>query len=93
MGITDIYETLNRKAEEFFEWAQAHPQFALLIAAALLGLWLIGLLLRWKWAFHWQFNSKLWLFDDCKPETRRRIQIILVCVVLVCCLTTFFTWR
>ncbi|WP_288156384.1 MULTISPECIES: Imm17 family immunity protein [Bacteroidaceae] len=93
MGITDIYEALNRKAEEFFEWAQAHPQFALLIAAALLGLWLIGLLFRWKWACHWQFNSKLWLFDDCKPETRRRIQIILVSVALMVSLMLFYLWR
>ncbi len=43
-------------------------------------IWLAGLLFRWKWACHWQFNSKLWLFDDCKPETRRRVQIVLVSV-------------
>lgn len=92
-SITDIYEAVNSMAESHFEWAQAHPKIGLLLAAVLLVLWLMGLLLRWKWACHWQFNSKLWLFDDCKPETRRRIQILLACVALVCCLTTFFTWR
>ena len=93
MGITDIYEALNRKAEEFFEWTQAHPGYGLLFAATLLALWLTGLLLRWKWACHWQFNSKLWLFDDCKPETRRRIQIILVSVALMVSLMLFYLWR
>lgn len=93
MCITNIYEAMNRKAEEFFEWTQAHPQFALLIVAALLGLWLIGLLLRWKCACHWQFGGKLWIFDDGKPETRRRIQIILVCVALTASLMLFYLWR
>ena len=50
MTITGIYETLNGKAESFFEWAQAHPKFGLLFAALLLALWLMGLLFRWKWA-------------------------------------------
>ena len=59
MTITDIYEAMNGKAESFFEWAQAHPKYGLLFAAALLVLWLAGLLLRWKWACHWQFNSTL----------------------------------
>lgn len=93
MGITDISEVMNRKAEEFFEWAQAHPQFALLFVAALLGLWLIGLLFRWKWACHWQFGGKLWLLDDCTPETRRRIQILLVSVALMVSLMLFYLWR
>ena len=93
MGITDIYEAMNRKAEEFFEWAQDHPQFALLIVAALLSLWLIGLLFRWKWACHWQFGGKLWIFDDCKPETRRLIQIILVGIALMASLVLFYLWR
>ena len=48
MTITDIYEAMNSKAESFFEWAQAHPKYVLLFAAALLALWLAGLLLRWK---------------------------------------------
>lgn len=48
MTITDIYEAMNSKAESFFEWAQAHPKYGLLFAAALLALWLAGLLLRWK---------------------------------------------
>ena len=74
MNITDIYEAINSKAESFFEWAQAHPKIGLLIAAALLALWFVGILLRWKWACHWQFGGKLWLFDDCKPETRRRFR-------------------
>ena len=90
MGITDIYEAMNRKAEAFFEWAQAHPQFAMLFVAALLGLWLIGLLFRRKWACHLQFDGKLWLFDDCKPETRRRVQIVLVCVAIVASLMLFY---
>lgn len=93
MGITDIYEVMNRKAEAFFEWVQAQPQFALLVVATLLGLWLIGLLFQWKWACHWQFGGKLWLFDDCKPETRRRIQIILVSVALMSSLMLFYLWR
>lgn len=59
MTVTDIYEAMNSKAESFFEWAQSHPKYGLLFAAALLALWLAGLLLRWKWACHWQFNSSL----------------------------------
>ena len=93
MTATDIYEAMNSKAESFFEWAQANPKCGLLFAAGLLAFWLTGLLLRWKWACHWQFNGKLWLFDGCKPETRRRIQIVLVGVALVACLTMFFAWR
>ena len=79
MTVTDIYEAMNSKAETFFEWLQAHPQY--------------GLLFRWKWACHWQFNSKLWLFDDCKPETRRRVQIVLVSVLIILILVGFFVWR
>ncbi|ADV44630.1 immunity 17 family protein [Bacteroides helcogenes] len=94
MTATDIYEAMNSKAESFFEWAQtSNPKYGLLFATGLLAFWLTGLLLRWKWACHWQFNGKLWLFDGCKPETRRRIQIVLVSAALVACLTMFFVWR
>lgn len=89
IGMTDIYE----KAEEHFEWAQAHPKYGMLIAATLLAFWLVGLLLRWKWAYHWTFNGKLWFFDDCKPETRRRILILLVSIAFICCLVLFFALR
>lgn len=88
-----IYEAMNGTADRFFGWAQSNPKFGLLLVAALLALWLTGLLLRWKWACHWQFGGKLWLFDDCKPETRRRVQIALVSVALAACLTMFFVWR
>ena len=60
MTVTDIYEAMNSKAEAFFEWLQAHPKYGLLFGVGLLALWLAGLLFRWKWACHWQFNSKLW---------------------------------
>lgn len=93
MTITDIYEAMNGKAESFFEWAQAHPKYGLLFAAALLVLWLAGLLLRWKWACHWQFNSMLWFFDGCKPETRRKVQMVLVGMAIIACLTMFFAWK
>lgn len=86
MTITEIWEAISQMADDHFEWAQAHPKFGLLFAALLLALWLTGLLLRWKWACQWQFWGKLWFFDDCKPETRRRIQIVLVSVALICCL-------
>ena len=86
MTVTDIYEAINSKAESFFEWAQAHPGCGLLFAAVLLAVWLTGLLFRWQWACHWQFHSKLWIFDDCKSETRRQIQIVLIGVALICCL-------
>lgn len=93
MAITDIYKTIDSKAEDFFGWMQAHPRYGLLVGIVLLALWLTGLLLRWKWACRWQFNSKLWIFDDCKPETRRRIQIVLVCVLLMLLLGTFWAWE
>lgn len=93
MTIPDICEAMNSMVESFFEWAQSNPKYGLLLAAGLLALWLVGLLLRWKWACHWQFYGKLWMFDDCKPETRRRIQIALVGVALIACLTIFFVWR
>lgn len=93
MTVTGIYEALNGKAEAFFEWAQAHPKYGLLFAALLLALWLTGLLRRWKWACHWQFGGNMWFFDDCSPETRRRIQIALVGVALAACLTMFFVWK
>ena len=48
MTVTDIYEAMNSRAEAFFEWTQAHPGYGLLFAAALLALWLTGLLLRWN---------------------------------------------
>ncbi|MBS4826992.1 MAG: immunity 17 family protein [Bacteroides sp.] len=55
--------------------------------------WLAGLLFRWKWACEWQFHGKLWFFDDCKPETRRRIKIVLVSVLIILILVDFFVWR
>ncbi|GAB6871474.1 Imm17 family immunity protein [Bacteroides rodentium] len=93
MTITDIYEAMNGKAESFFEWVQAHPKYGLLLAAGLLVLWLVGILFRWKWACHWQFGGKLWMFDNCKPETRHRIQMALIGLALAGCLTMFFAWR
>ncbi len=89
-GITEIWEAVNSKAGEFFEWAQAHPKSGLLFVAALLLFWLTGLVLRWGWALHWQNNGKMWIFDDCKPETKRRIQIFLVTVALLADLMLFF---
>lgn len=35
MTITDIYETVNGKADSFFEWIQANPKYGLLFAAIL----------------------------------------------------------
>lgn len=93
MTITDIYETMNEIADRFSEWAQAHPKFGLLFVAFLLAVWLTGLLRRWKWACEWQYYGKLWLFDDCKPETKRRIQIFLVTVALLADLMLFFLWK
>ena len=93
-GITEIWEAVSRKADELFEWAQAHPKSAYLFVAILLAFWLTGVLLRWKWACHWQFSrSETWIFDDCTPETRRRIQIVLVSIAIIGCLTMFFAWR
>ena len=91
--ITDIFQFMNEKAEAFFEWAQAHPKSGLLFVAALLLLWLTGLLLRWKWALHWQNHGKMWIFDDCSPETRRRVQIFLVTVALLADLMLFILWK
>ena len=93
MTVTGIYEALNGKAESFFKWAQAHPKFGLLFAAFLLALWLTGLLLRWKWACEWLYHGKLWFFDDCKPETKRRIYIIILSIALIVSLTMFFVWK
>lgn len=94
MTVIDMYEVINNKVGLFFEWVQAHPKYGLLFAFGLLALWLAGLLLRWKWACHWQFSrSETWIFDDCTPETRRRIQIVLVSIALVACLTMFFVWK
>lgn len=88
--VTDIYEAISGKAESFFEWAQAHPKYGLLFAAILLAFWLTGVLCRWKWACEWQYYGKLWLFDDCKPETKRRIYIIILSIALIVSLTMFF---
>jgi len=88
--VTDIYEAISGKAESFFEWAQAHPKYGLLFAAILLAFWLTGVLRRWKWACEWQYHGKLWLFDDCKPETKRRIFIIILSIALIVSLTMFF---
>lgn len=91
--LTEISDAVNDNVELFFEWMRSHPRYALLFVAALLVFWLIGMLLRWKWALHWQNNSKLWLFDDCNPETRRRIQIFLVSIALLADLLMFFVWK
>lgn len=88
--VTDIYEAISGKAESFFEWAQAHPKYGLLFAAILLAFWLTVVLRRWKWACEWQYHGKLWLFDDCKPETKRRIFIIILSIALIVSLTMFF---
>lgn len=92
-GLTEISDAVNGNVELIFGWMKSHPRYALLFVAALLIFWLIGILLRWEWALHWHNYSKLWFFDDCKPETRRRIQIALVGVALVGCLTMFFVWK
>ena len=79
MKVPDIYEAMNSKAEAIYERLTAHTQY--------------GLLFRWKWACEWQFHGKLWFFDDCKPETRRRIKIVLVSVLIILILVDFFVWR
>lgn len=88
--VTDIYEAISGKAESFFEWAQAHPKYGLLFVTILLAFWLTGVLRQWKWAYEWQYHGKLWLFDDCKPETKRRIFIIILSIALIVSLTMFF---
>lgn len=94
MTISEIWEAMNSKAESFFEWVQAYPKCGQLLAVGLLVLWLIGLLRRWRWACHWQFHGKLWMFDDCSPETRRRVQIVILSILLVIfLLTEFLAWR
>lgn len=93
MNITDIWVAMNSNAESFSEWVQTHPKIGLLFAAGLLALWFTGILLRWKWACELQFHGKLWMFDDCKPETRRRIQIFVVGLALAGFLAMFFVWR
>lgn len=92
-GITEIWEAVSRKAGEHFEWAQAHPKFAYLFVTILLAFWLTGVLRRWKWACEWQYHGKLWLFDNCKPETKRRIYIIILSIALIVSLTMFFVWK
>ncbi len=92
-SLTEISDAVNGNVELFFERMRSHPRYTLLFVAALLMFWLIGILLRWKWALHWQNNGKLWFFDACSPETRRRIQIALVGVALAACLTMFFVWK
>ncbi|MDE6346245.1 MAG: hypothetical protein K2L55_06205 [Muribaculaceae bacterium] len=54
---------------------------------------LIGLLLRRKWALNWQNNGRLWVFDDCKPETKRRILIIITSIALIACAIIFFVCK
>lgn len=49
-----------------------------------------GVLRRWKWACEWQYHGKMWLFDDCKPETKRRIYIVILSMALIASLTMFF---
>lgn len=91
--LTEITDAVNRNAELFFEWMKSHPRYALLLAAALLIFWLIGMSRRWKWALHWQNNSKLWFFDDCSLETRHRVQIGLVTIAITACMILFFVWK
>ena len=89
-GKTELFQTLGAKAEAHFEWAQAHPKFGLLIAAALLALWLVGLIRGWKWALHWNFNSRLCFFDDCSASARRYVQIAIISIAIISCIVLFF---
>lgn len=91
--LTEISDAVNDNVELFFEWMRSHPRYALLFVAALLVFWLVGMLLRWKWALHWHNYSKLWFFDDCSPGTRRRVQIFLVSIALLADLLMFFVWK
>ena len=91
--LTEISDAVNGNLELFFEWMKSHPRYALLFVAALLIFWLIGMLCRWKWALHWHNNIKLWFFDDCSPETRRRVQIFLVSIALLADLLMFLVWK
>lgn len=91
--LTEISDAINGNAELFFERMNSHPRYALLFVAALLIFWLIGMLRRWKWALHWHNYSKLWFFDGCSPETRRRVQIALVTIAIAACMILFFVWK
>ena len=73
MTVTDIYEGINNSVGSYFEWAQAHQRHGLLVVAGLDAFWLVGLLRRWEWACRWQYYYKLWMFDACKPETKRKM--------------------
>lgn len=92
-GMTEIFEAVNGKAELFLDWMRSHPRCALLFVAVLLSFWLTGMLLRWKWALHWQNYGKMWIFDDCNPEIRRRIGIAVVCIALMADLLLLIVWR
>lgn len=92
-GIIEIYQMMNGIIGTFFEYVKAHPRYAFLFVAALLSLLLVGLLLGWKWALHWQNNGKLWIFDDCTSGTKRRILIVLTSIALIGCIMMFFVCR
>ena len=92
MTVTDIYEGINNSVGSYFEWAQAHQRHGLLVVAGLAAFWLVGLLRRWEWACRWQYYYKLWMFDACKPETKRKIQIALVSLLLILILVWYFMW-
>ncbi len=62
------------------------------VVFALLVLWLVGLLRRWKWACDWTPHGKLWMFDKCSDETRRRIQIVVAVLGMVGCVA-MMPWR
>ena len=92
-SIAEIYRRINKAVEMLFDWLHSHPRYALLFALALFVLLLIGLLKGWKWACDWRFYGKLWLFDNCKPSTRRRVMIELTCIAIGACIVIFFTWK
>lgn len=91
--LTEISHAINGNAELFFEGMKSHPRYALLFVAALLIFWLIGILRRWKWALQWQNYGRLWLFDECSSETKRRVQIFLISIALLADLLIFLVWK
>ncbi len=92
-GITEIWEAVNSKAGEFFEWAQANPKISHLLGVILIAFWLTGCCCGGNGRASGRIGENCGFFDDCKPKTKRRIYIVLLSTILILCLIDlFFLW-
>ena len=92
MKVTDIYEAMNSKAEAFFSGCRLTLNTGCCLVSGCLSLWLARVAVPLEMGMSGSFMESYGSLMIANPETRRRIKMVLVSVLIILILVVF-VWR